>query len=221
MEYAGWHPDPSGRHEFRYWDGWAWTDSVADRSLVSVDPLVATTGLQPFGAAPTTTARLPQRGAPTWVVVLALLLFFPIGLVLVWRKPWNEGAKIGITLAVAILAFGGAAGSATMISEQSKTATTPATVERPAPRTTPTTVVPSGAAARTQRFLHAAHDKRAGQLATEDDASLLALGRTGCRVLNDGLPAKLMASSLHTQTPGVTIANATYFVASIPLLCAR
>jgi hypothetical protein len=25
-----WHPDPSGRHELRWWDGQAWTDRVAD-----------------------------------------------------------------------------------------------------------------------------------------------------------------------------------------------
>jgi hypothetical protein len=26
----GWHPDPGGRHEHRYWDGSRWTDDVAD-----------------------------------------------------------------------------------------------------------------------------------------------------------------------------------------------
>ena len=26
----GWHPDPSGRHEYRYWAGASWTDAVAD-----------------------------------------------------------------------------------------------------------------------------------------------------------------------------------------------
>ncbi|MFW5933928.1 MAG: DUF2510 domain-containing protein, partial [Actinomycetota bacterium] len=27
---AAWHPDPTGRHEYRYWDGQQWTDHVAD-----------------------------------------------------------------------------------------------------------------------------------------------------------------------------------------------
>ena len=36
---AGWHPDPSGRHEYRYWDGVTWTDQVSDAGAVSADPL--------------------------------------------------------------------------------------------------------------------------------------------------------------------------------------
>lgn len=35
---AGWHADPSGRHEHRYWDGAAWTDQVSDGGVASVDP---------------------------------------------------------------------------------------------------------------------------------------------------------------------------------------
>jgi hypothetical protein len=34
----GWHPDPSGRHEFRYWDGTRWTLSVSDQGKVGTDP---------------------------------------------------------------------------------------------------------------------------------------------------------------------------------------
>ncbi len=36
---ADWHPDPLGRHELRYWDGAAWTDSVSDGGEMSVDPV--------------------------------------------------------------------------------------------------------------------------------------------------------------------------------------
>lgn len=36
---AGWHPDPAGRHEYRYWDGVAWTDQVSDAGVVAADPL--------------------------------------------------------------------------------------------------------------------------------------------------------------------------------------
>lgn len=32
----GWHPDPTGRHAVRYWDGTRWTDQVSD---VSTDPV--------------------------------------------------------------------------------------------------------------------------------------------------------------------------------------
>lgn len=36
-----WYPDPAGRHEYRYWDGAAWTGHVADAGTQSVDPLPA------------------------------------------------------------------------------------------------------------------------------------------------------------------------------------
>ena len=35
---AAWHPDPSGRHEQRYWDGNAWTDHVMDKGRPGSDP---------------------------------------------------------------------------------------------------------------------------------------------------------------------------------------
>jgi uncharacterized protein YxjI len=36
---AGWYPDPGGKHEYRYWDGSAWNDYVANRGQQSIDPL--------------------------------------------------------------------------------------------------------------------------------------------------------------------------------------
>lgn len=38
---AGWYPDPSGRHQLRYWNGTAWTDHAADEGVQVLDPLVA------------------------------------------------------------------------------------------------------------------------------------------------------------------------------------
>jgi Septum formation/Protein of unknown function (DUF2510) len=35
----GWNPDPTGRHEYRYWDGGNWTDDVSDNGVTSVDPV--------------------------------------------------------------------------------------------------------------------------------------------------------------------------------------
>ncbi len=42
-----WHPDPTGKHDHRYWDGTQWTEHVSDAGIASVDPLEA--------AAPTAT----------------------------------------------------------------------------------------------------------------------------------------------------------------------
>ena len=36
-----WYADPTGRHEYRYWDGSAWTANVADSGRAAVDPLDA------------------------------------------------------------------------------------------------------------------------------------------------------------------------------------
>jgi predicted nucleic-acid-binding Zn-ribbon protein len=36
---ADWKPDPTGRHELRYWDGIAWTSSVSDDGAVSEDAI--------------------------------------------------------------------------------------------------------------------------------------------------------------------------------------
>jgi hypothetical protein len=34
---AGWHPDPHGVHELRYWDGTSWTEHVSDAGVTAVD----------------------------------------------------------------------------------------------------------------------------------------------------------------------------------------
>jgi hypothetical protein len=35
---AGWNTDPTGRHHVRYWDGFHWTDHVADAGDQTTDP---------------------------------------------------------------------------------------------------------------------------------------------------------------------------------------
>ena len=38
---ASWYPDPGHRHQFRYWDGSAWTAYVADQGVQGIDPVKA------------------------------------------------------------------------------------------------------------------------------------------------------------------------------------
>jgi len=38
-ESAGWRPDPTGRHEYRYWTGSSWSKRVSDKGTQSSDPL--------------------------------------------------------------------------------------------------------------------------------------------------------------------------------------
>jgi uncharacterized RDD family membrane protein YckC len=55
-----WAADPTGRHQYRYWDGAAWTDQVSDNGAVSVDPPVA----NPTPTVPTEPATPPP--ATSW-----------------------------------------------------------------------------------------------------------------------------------------------------------
>lgn len=59
---AGWFPDPTGRHELRYWDGTHWAEHVADQGVTATDALDADGSTAVDGdAAPT---HVPT-GAPT------------------------------------------------------------------------------------------------------------------------------------------------------------
>jgi hypothetical protein len=63
---AGWLPDPSGGHEYRYWDGVAWTDNVSDGGTTSTDPMPAAVPEPATGPAtePSAAGATPARPAP-------------------------------------------------------------------------------------------------------------------------------------------------------------
>jgi hypothetical protein len=52
---SGWYPDPEGRHEYRYWDGRAWSDNVADAGQSVVAPLASPGQVAPPVVVPPTT----------------------------------------------------------------------------------------------------------------------------------------------------------------------
>lgn len=52
---AGWHADPTQRHQLRYWDGTQWTEHVSDNSVTAVDPMTA-------AAAPPVPPTPPKQG---------------------------------------------------------------------------------------------------------------------------------------------------------------
>ncbi|WP_419917864.1 RDD family protein [Candidatus Poriferisocius sp.] len=39
MSISAWEPDPTGRHQYRWWDGERWTDQVANNGMQGVDSL--------------------------------------------------------------------------------------------------------------------------------------------------------------------------------------
>lgn len=59
MTAAGWHADPSGKHELRYWNGDSWTEHVADDGVQTTAPLTA----DPTGD-PTAEADAAATAAP-------------------------------------------------------------------------------------------------------------------------------------------------------------
>lgn len=60
---ADWYPDPTGRHQYRYWNGVAWTGHVADDGLASTDPLANELGGSAGEADPASAQYSPEVAA--------------------------------------------------------------------------------------------------------------------------------------------------------------
>jgi hypothetical protein len=61
----GWQPDPTGRHEYRYWDGTKWSDDVSDGGVTANDPAAGApdaTQAQPVAQEP----QQPTAAQPTY-----------------------------------------------------------------------------------------------------------------------------------------------------------
>ncbi len=63
MSVSSWEPDPTGRHQYRWWDGEQWTDQVADDGIQSVDPVSASeTNLSHEMVSPVSQPSSPMPG---------------------------------------------------------------------------------------------------------------------------------------------------------------
>lgn len=60
----GWLPDPTGRHEYRYWDGSRWTDDVSDQGTISSDAYAGPTAAPAYGDPTATAPYDPTATAP-------------------------------------------------------------------------------------------------------------------------------------------------------------
>lgn len=96
MTESGWLADPTGRFEYRYWDGSSWTDHVSRAGQPSSDPLSpppppgnATVSL-PSGFLPPA-GPAPQPSPRSWTVHVAVLVLvgaatLALGSFLPWVK---------------------------------------------------------------------------------------------------------------------------------------
>jgi hypothetical protein len=142
MADAGWHPDPSGRHEMRYFDGTRWTDHVSDQGVVGADPVVprppATESIpmvdEPITLPPSEAERLAPAQTPWWK-----------------RKRWWAIGAVALVLIIAAVAGGsddeeeaGADDETAATTDQVADATTTEAPTTVAPTTTaqPTTTAP-------------------------------------------------------------------------------
>jgi hypothetical protein len=97
---AGWYPDSTGGHEFRYWDGGAWTSHVSDGGVVTDAPLMAAPaatvgvplGVQQVGVPSTTADQLKTRLIFVLVGAGAIL----IGALLPWANQNNGFTTVSI-----------------------------------------------------------------------------------------------------------------------------
>lgn len=88
---SGWFPDPHGRHEYRYFNGHAWTADVADEGRRLVDP---------YGAAPL--RRSDGSSAGNGIAVAAITCGL-VALVFAWMPLF---VVIGFVLGVLGVVFG-------------------------------------------------------------------------------------------------------------------
>lgn len=70
---AGWHRDPTGRKELRYWDGSTWTDHVSVAGNQSSDPISGDYA-PPVAQSPSTVAVKQKRAKWPWVLGAIVLL---------------------------------------------------------------------------------------------------------------------------------------------------
>lgn len=88
MAPAAWHPDPTGRHELRWWDGTVWTDHVSDHGVAGWDALA---GPAPVPSIPTLTPSPAPAPAPSptlapnspsrWLIWVAVGVVAAVGIV--------------------------------------------------------------------------------------------------------------------------------------------
>jgi hypothetical protein len=91
----GWHPDPTGEHESRYWDGAAWTDAVADHGVAGDEPVGGAPGPTPPGPTSPGARRRPSPSFVCGVAAVAVALVTAVVVVVMGVRDDGETAADG------------------------------------------------------------------------------------------------------------------------------
>ena len=101
---GSWSPDPTGRHQVRWWDGSAWTDHVSDDGATSTDPMVPPTPPPgpavppPPGGLPTPEPAAPAGGGRSklpWIAAAVVLVVAGIGAYVVFAGGEDDDGSDG------------------------------------------------------------------------------------------------------------------------------
>jgi actin-like ATPase involved in cell morphogenesis len=84
---AGWQPDPTGRHEYRYWNGTEWTDDVSDGGVTATDamPEAASAAIPTPASAPPSASPVPpttparRSRLPVVIAAAAVVVVLVVG----------------------------------------------------------------------------------------------------------------------------------------------
>lgn len=151
MNAGAWQPDPTQRHELRWWDGGAWTDHVSDHGVAGMDAVQhPTVSWAPpaTSSTPWTTTSVPTVPPPTTAILVAQPSGAPrqrrVGLMAAGLL-----AVVGLGVAGVILLGGddkpsGDQAADTAQVDDASTTVAPSTVAATTPTTAaPTTVAPT------------------------------------------------------------------------------
>lgn len=84
--------------------------------------------------------RVPAWGR-TWVIVLALIVFFPVGIILMWMSDWKMPAKVVVSALLALLLL--SAATAKPVSKNTQTLASRSDTHAPTTIVAPTTLAPT------------------------------------------------------------------------------
>lgn len=176
MSAPGWYPDPHGEHQFRYWDGEAWTDHVHDEVAPAsptlaapATPAVPAPTMPAAPAMPAGSPPPPARPAPdltggthsalAWIVALAIVVVVFVVAFFVAKAVTKDDSSSGASSDLpAVTPIGGVslpgitlpAGITVPDLTLPPAVTLPPGVTLPADATVPSVVVPLGTAGETQ-----------------------------------------------------------------------